>query len=87
MKNFIILFFLIGAIFSTDAKETRELTLEKIWKQGTFRQKSVSGLKSMQDGIHYTVLENIEEEQQINKYSYEKEKLVSTILANDLKND
>ena len=62
-----------------------EITLEKIFLNGTFTQKYVHGLKSMNDGMHYTVLETVNDKQQINKYDYEEGQLKSTLLLNDLK--
>ena len=45
----------------------KEITLEDIYKKGEFSQKSVHGLRSMNDGIHYTTLED---QSRIVKYSY-----------------
>ena len=57
----------------------QEITLEDIWKSGKYRQKSVYGLRSMNDGKHYTTLDREESGQSINKYSYETGELVETI--------
>jgi len=46
---------------------SQEITLEDIYKNRTFNEKSVSGLRSMNDGEHFTLLEN---GNQIVKYSY-----------------
>lgn len=60
----------------------QEITLEDIWKKGTYRQQSVYGLRSMQDGIHYTATDRSEESgTTINKYSYETGEKVSTVLS------
>ncbi len=87
MKKLVLFIGLAAAILQLDAKENRDITLEKIYKKGTFSAKSVYGLRSMEDGEHYTVLETVEGVQQINKYAYSKEKMVSTILNNDLKDE
>jgi dipeptidyl-peptidase-4 len=34
--------------------QSDKLTLEDIWKNGTYRAETVSGLRSMADGLHYT---------------------------------
>lgn len=85
MKRSIYLIAITLFTFQVANLEAREITLEKIFLKRTFSQKYVSGLKSMKDGIHYTVLENVKDQQQINKYNYEKGKLVATLLKNDLK--
>ena len=49
---------------------TQELTLADIWKNGTYRQESVRGLRSMEDGLQYTVLETDRGGKTINRYEY-----------------
>ncbi len=44
-----------GLAFTADAQ--RFITLEEIWQRGTFNPKSVPGFNFMQDGKHYTRLE------------------------------
>lgn len=56
---------------------TKEITLEDIWAKGTFRVQGFSGIKSMQDGLHYTVLTR----SGITKYSYKTGEEVATICA------
>lgn len=46
----------------------KKITFDDVVSKGTFQAKSVNGLRSMNDGIHYTTLEN--EGTQIVKYSY-----------------
>ena len=67
MKKILILL-LLGVGFSLAAQESRKITLEDIFENGTFRAYSVEGLRSMNNGIHYTTMEN---GTQIVKYSYE----------------
>ena len=52
--------------------------MEDLMLNGTFSQKSVQGLLSMKDGIHYTTLE--EGGTKIVKYSYATGKVVDTLL-------
>ncbi len=68
MKKVIIFFTLFLAYFLTGAQQTEKITLEDIFVKGTFRAQSVSGLNSMNDGEHYTTLEN--RGTKIIKYSY-----------------
>jgi len=58
--------------------DSQKITMEDLIVDGTFSQKSVQGLRSMNDGIHYTALE--EEGTKIVKYSYATGKVVDTLL-------
>lgn len=58
--------------------QQKQLTLNDFFVDGTFRTKGVSGLRSMNDGEHYTVLEN--NGTQIVKYSYKTGKPVETLV-------
>ncbi len=67
---------------SADAqREIRKISMEDLMLNRTFVQKTVYGFRSMNDGIHYTTLENKGTE--IVKYSFETGKAVETLL--DLK--
>jgi len=61
--NLLIAFIAISA----QAQEKQKIKLEDILVKGTFRAQTVTGLRSMKDGEHYTTLEN---NTQIVKYSY-----------------
>ncbi|MCB0481198.1 MAG: S9 family peptidase [Flavobacteriales bacterium] len=66
----------------TIAQSDREITLEDIWKTGTFRSEGVYGLRSMNDGMHYTTLDmDRGGAGTVNKYSYETGELVSAIFS------
>ena len=65
-RGFVILLIAFIAI-SAQAQEKQKITLEDILVKGTFRAQTVTGLRSMKDGEHYTTLEN---NTQIVKYSY-----------------
>ena len=54
--------------FAIQAQTKQKITFEDIFTNGTFRAQSVSGLNSMNDGEHYTTLE--EEGTKIVKNSY-----------------
>ena len=58
--------------------QEQTVTLEDLNKNYTFYPKSVSGLKSMNDGIHYSTLEN--KATQIIKYAYATGKQVSVLM-------
>ncbi|WP_372754750.1 S9 family peptidase [Labilibaculum sp.] len=57
---------------------SQKISIEDLMLNGTFNQKSVYGLRSMKDGIHYTTLED--EGTKIVKYSYATGKVVDTLL-------
>ncbi len=77
---------LILFILSVSTLFAQKITLEDVIAKGTFRQKSVQGLASMNDGLHYTTLENGGRE--IVKYSYRTGQKVATLLdIATLKND
>ena len=63
--RFIILFITILGLCNVTSAQ-KKITLDDVITNGTFRQKSVSGLRSMNDGINYTVQEG----NKIVKYSY-----------------
>jgi len=54
----------------------QEITLEDLYKSRKFNEKSVSGLRSMNDGEHFTLLEN---GNQIVKYSYKTGNIVEVL--------
>ncbi|MEQ9188358.1 MAG: alpha/beta fold hydrolase [Cryomorphaceae bacterium] len=63
------------------SSSAQEISLEDIWKNGTFRQRSVYGLKSMNDGLHYTTQDRADTGNEINKYSYASGEKIATILT------
>lgn len=71
---------LLTSLFTLPAwAQTARLTLEDIWLTGTFRQEYVWGLRSMNDGLHYTALERTKQGQLILKYSYATGEVVDTL--------
>ena len=55
MRNFFGIFLLMF-IFCSQLSAQKQLTLEDFFVDGTFRTKGVYGLRSMNDGEHYTCL-------------------------------
>ncbi|MGM0531893.1 MAG: S9 family peptidase [Bacteroidota bacterium] len=72
---FLILILTAGETFSQN--DYKKITLDDIYKKNKFRQKSVEGLRSMNDGLHYTVLKG---GSAIVKYSYKSGQVVDTLL-------
>ncbi|MDR2835079.1 MAG: S9 family peptidase [Bacteroidales bacterium] len=56
-----------GLFLNTNAQ--KKITMEDIYRKGTFSQRTISGLESLKDGEHYTRVENFGKN--IVKYSYE----------------
>lgn len=67
MKTIFTLLFAAVFAISMQAQTSQKITLEDIFVKETFRTQTVSGLRSMNDGEHYTTLEN---NSKIVKYSY-----------------
>lgn len=67
MKKLLILLVISLTFFTGRAQQAQKITLEDIFQKGTFRAQSVYGLRSMNNGIHYTTLEA---QSKIVKYSY-----------------
>ncbi|MES2139905.1 MAG: DPP IV N-terminal domain-containing protein [Bacteroidota bacterium] len=67
MKIYLLSVFSLLLVNNLSAQK-KEITLEDIWKNGTFQSNSVLGLVSMNDGIHYSTIKN----DTIFRFSYEK---------------
>ncbi len=75
----IIFFFLLTTCHTfLFALETRDITLEDVLKDKIFEPATIYGLKSMEDGIHYT--SQNKDKTKIEKFSYETGEKISTIL-------
>lgn len=74
MHKLRIFLFLVCIPFVLTAQ--KQITLEDLFVNGTFTQKSVQGLRSMNDGNHYTVMEN---GARIVRYSYQTGQKVSVV--------
>ncbi|NNK79901.1 MAG: prolyl oligopeptidase family serine peptidase, partial [Flavobacteriales bacterium] len=69
IKLLTLLFVLTQVPYNISAQE--KLTNEDIWYSSTFQMDYVGGLESMQDGIHYTRIEQIDGGNAVVQYSYE----------------
>ena len=76
MKKLFIIGFSILLVNNLSAQK-KEITLEDIWRTGTFRSNSVLGLVSMNDGIHYTTIKK----DTIFRFSYEKATVPEVIVS------
>lgn len=84
MKRVWLSLFVVGLMLVgndvASAVEGQKLTLEDVWKSSKFRAQSVRGLRSMNDGLHYTSLDSDRGGQAINKYAYSNGKKVETLV-------
>ena len=84
MQRIILVLFLLSSICTSLLAQN--ITLEDLFVKRTFRQSTVTGLASSNDGLNYTTLEG--NGRQIVKYSYKTGELVNKVLdLQDLKND
>lgn len=67
MKRIFVLLITTAFALTINAQTQQKITLEDLFVKNTFASKTVDGLRSMNDGEHYTVLEN---NSKIVKYSY-----------------
>lgn len=77
MKRTIVLF-LLGALMLNTGISAKKITLEDIYKKGTFGANSVYGISSMNDGLHYTTNEK---GMSIEKWSYNTGTKTETIFS------
>ncbi|MDP2422882.1 MAG: S9 family peptidase, partial [Bacteroidales bacterium] len=80
--NFLISLLLLVVLSSSVLAQSDlpKITLDDIWKTGKFNTRGVRGLESMNDGIHYTILER----DTINKYRYDNGEKVTTLFHSGL---
>lgn len=80
-----ISFWLLVAVLYTGAvfgQGKREITLEDIWRDGTFRVKDVPGFNAMKDGKHYTQIDREDKRQYIRVYDLASGKQERTLFDN-----
>lgn len=84
MKNKFIYSLVLFIAFGTGRAHaqtgSKTVSLEDIWTAKKFNAKTVSGLRSMNDGLHYTILESNDGGNQISQYAYATGKLVKVLI-------
>lgn len=65
--------------------QKKDISLDDIWKKKTFRTNYVYGIRSMNDGKHYTTLKFNPEtkKNEIHQFSYTSEQPIKTIIGSD----
>lgn len=79
IHKFSIALICLSIATSVTAQESK-ISLDKIWKQGTYSPEMVRGIVSMDDGIHYTRSISEKGSQYIVKYEYESGSAIDTLL-------
>lgn len=80
MKKFFTIGFSLILAVNLNAQK-KDITLEDIWKKGTFRGIGINGLVSMKDGLHYTTFYGTDKEAYILRYEYAKLSKPDTLLT------
>jgi len=73
-------FLAAGLLLLTTATAQKELTNRDIWASPTFSAEYVGGLESMNDGQHYTVLDEVDGVPVIDQYAYKTGQKVITLV-------
>jgi dipeptidyl-peptidase-4 len=76
MKKLLIIPLILLGIFAFAQNGNKVFTLEDVTLEGTFNAKSVYGLRSMNDGLHYTILKD---GQRVEKYAYATGQLIEVL--------
>ena len=71
---------LVAWLWSTPLLAQKPLTNQEIWHSPTFNGERVGGLASMNDGEHYSVLDEVDGKQTIDQYSYTTGQKVRTLV-------
>ena len=75
------------ALFSTQltiAQGNKQITIDDLWKNNTFKVKDVPGFNAMKDGLHYTKIDKDGKHQYIRVYNLETGTQERTLFDNDL---
>jgi dipeptidyl-peptidase 4 len=82
-KAKLLLSFLIltSSLLFSQQQSKKDLSLQEIWASRTFLPETVSGVRSMEDGIHYTTLERGKDGvASINQYAYSTGKFIKSLV-------
>src|ERR1700744_1416599 len=79
------IFLLFTLLFSTQltfAQGTRQISMDDLWKDNTFRVKDVPGFNAMKDGTHYTQIDREGMREYIRIYNLQTGKEERTLFDN-----
>jgi len=83
LKSYFALFISVLVFHNPSVSQEENITLSQIWREGYFQSRSVSGIRSMNDGIHYTSLSAYPGGQCIVKYAYKSGSAVDTLVKTE----
>lgn len=83
MRYSIVLLTILLSTTALGQKGKKLITLEDLWKKGTFTEKSVPGFNAMKDGLHFTKLESQGKDQAISIYSLQDGTWMNTVFNNN----
>lgn len=78
IKRIAVLLFLVPLTLTTTLAQDKQVTLEEIWKEYKFWGSSVYGVRSMNDGVHFTTQGR---DGSVDKYAYASYDKVGTIFS------
>ena len=84
MRIYIWLFIALFSTQLTLAQGSKQITIDDLWKNGTFAVKDVPGFNAMKDGLHYTKIDKDGKHQYIRVYNLETGTQERTLFDNDL---
>ncbi|PSK89029.1 S9 family peptidase [Taibaiella chishuiensis] len=87
LRNLFCALALLAASPALQAQDLRQVSLEDIWKKGTFIPKNVPGFNALSDGKRYTRLEDGVGGQEINIYDLAKGKKIKTLFRDSLRDE
>jgi len=78
MKKLNSVFIILTLLLTGLQLSAQEITLKDIYKKGAFRERSVYGIRSMNDGEHFTTLER---GKKITRYSFKSGETIETLFT------
>ena len=84
MRTALWLFIALVSTQLVFAQGKKQITIDDLWKNYTFRVKDVPGFNAMKDGLHYTQIDKDGKRQYIRVYNLETGKQEKTLFDNDV---
>ncbi len=83
MHKMLWLFIALFSSFVSSAQGSKQITMDDLWKNNTFRVKDVPGFNAMKDGAHYTQIDHDGKHTFIRVYNLETGKQEKTLFDNE----
>jgi len=84
MKKIVLVFTVINLLLANVvfAQDLKDVSIEDVWQNYTFYSRTVSGIRSLNNGINYTSMQKTKEGNNIVKYSYIDNQLKEVLVDN-----